>query len=123
VTVRLCFSCKNLREIAHVDPIYRGYCAECVTTMPLGSVARAMQFLALTVPFAVGDRVEARTAGELYDGVGLVTEVSFDLAHGGTPVVPMFKVVITEKADEWAPDSVWYSECCLSRVSEREPVA
>ncbi|QDH91721.1 hypothetical protein SEA_PHRAPPUCCINO_45 [Mycobacterium phage Phrappuccino] len=124
MTVRLCFSCKELREIVYVDPVYRGHCSACVTgpTSQVGSVVRAMQFLSATVPFQVGDRVEARTGGELYDGVGTVTEVSFDLEHGGTPVYPTFHVVIDEPADEHAPADGWYTEVCLAKLSHLEPV-
>jgi hypothetical protein len=119
--VKLCYQCKELREIAYADPVDRGYCAECTAVMPIGSVARAMQFLSATIPFKVGDRVEARTAGEIYDGIGTVTEVSFDLVHGGTPVIPMFRVVIDTPADEHAPEQGWYPETFLARVRELEP--
>jgi hypothetical protein len=40
---RLCSGCHELREIAYVDPVGRGYCAECTVTLPIGSVVRAMQ--------------------------------------------------------------------------------
>jgi hypothetical protein len=117
---KLCFGCKELREIAYADPVDRGYCAECVQSINFGSVARAMQFLSLTIPFAVGDRVQAYTGGELYDGVGTVTEIFFDLEHGGTPVYPSFRVVIDEPADENAPDEALYTEICLKKVAEME---
>lgn len=122
--IRLCYSCKELREAVYVDPIDRCYCADCVVNVavPIGSAVRAMQFLALTIPFQVGDRVEARTAGEFLDGVGTVVEIDMDLTHGGTPVYPMFRVVIDEKADEHSPDEGWYTECCLTRVNEPELV-
>lgn len=116
MAVRLCFGCKELREIVYVDPVDRGHCGNCVQEMPMGSVTRAMQFLALTVPFAVDDKVEARTAGEIFDGIGTVAEVSFDLEHGGTPVYPMFRVVIDEPADEYAPSEGWYTEICLTKL-------
>jgi hypothetical protein len=112
----LCFGCHELREIVYVDPTDRGYCAECVTSLPIGSAVRGLQFLSLTIPFKVGDRVEARTAGEIFDGVGTVTEVLFDLEHGGTPIVPMLKVVIDEPADELAPEQGCYPETCLTSV-------
>ena len=121
MTRKLCFGCKELREIVYADPVDRGYCAECVQSINFGSVARAMQFLALTIPFKVGDRVQAYTAGELYDGVGTVTEVYFDLEHGGTPVYPSFRVVIDEPADENSPAEGLYTEICLRRVTEMEP--
>jgi hypothetical protein len=40
---RLCCGCHELREIVYVDPVDRGYCAECVITLPIGSLVRAMQ--------------------------------------------------------------------------------
>lgn len=120
--MKLCYGCKQLRDIAYVDPTDRGYCAECIPSLNLGSVVRAMQFLSLTIPYKVGDRVRAHTAGEIYDGVGTVAEISFDLKHGGTPVYPMFRVVIDEPADEHAPDQGWYTETCLA-AAELEPIS
>lgn len=118
---RLCFGCKELQEIAYVDAISRGYCSECTMSLPIGSVVRAMGFLSLTIPYKPGDRVQAYTAGELYDGVGTVTDVHYDLKHGGTPVIPMFRVIIDEPADEHAPTSGLYPEACLKRAHELEP--
>jgi len=118
MTTKLCYGCKHIREIAHVDPLDRGYCIDCVKDMPVGSAVRAMQFLTLTIPFLVGDRVHAYTAGEIYDGVGTVTEVSIDVEHGGTPVYPTFRVTIDQKSDDDAPDEGWYTECCLRKVTE-----
>jgi len=113
---KLCYGCYELREIAYADACDRGYCSECVIALPIGTMMHAMGFLSLTIPFKIGDRVEARTAGEIYDGVGTVTEVKFDLEHGGTPVHPMFKVVIDEPADEDAPEYGYYTERCLCKV-------
>ena len=45
-----------------------------------------MGFRSLKILFKVGDRVHAYSGGELYDGIGRVTEVSVDLEHG-TPVL------------------------------------
>ena len=123
---KLCFGCMSIREIFYVEPsLDRGYCAQCVVDdkTPLGSMIRAMEFLSLTVPFKVGDRVEARTAGEIYDGIGTVTEVDIDFQHGGTPVYPTFTVVIDEPASEESPRVGHYTEVCLAKVNEREPVA
>jgi len=116
VTKRLCFGCKDLRDIIYVDSVERGYCATCVQSLPIATAVWAMQFLSATIPFKAGDRVQAYTAGEIYDGVGTVQDVSFDLKHGGTPVIPMFRVVIDEPADENAPEQGWYPERCLRRV-------
>ncbi|MCF1814931.1 DUF7245 domain-containing zinc-binding protein [Mycobacterium intracellulare] len=110
----LCCSCHELREIFYVDPVDRGHCAQCVQEVPLGSVVRAMQFLSLTIPFQVGDRVEAHTAGEIYDGIGHITEISF--GHCGTPITLMFRVVIDKKAKELTPDGGWYADHCLAKV-------
>lgn len=116
---KLCFSCKEIRGIVYVDAINRGYCAECIVDnkVVISSVARAMGFLSSTIPFKVGDRVEARMAGELYDGIGTVTEVCFDLKHGGTPVIPTFKVLIDEPADDDVPEFGWYCENGLTLVA------
>lgn len=46
----ICSSYHELRQIVYVDPIGRGYCAECLTTLPIGSVTRAMGFLPMTIP-------------------------------------------------------------------------
>lgn len=119
---KLCFSCRNLREIFYVDPIDRGYCARCAVDLPIGSVARAMQFLSLTIPFKVGDKVAAYTAGELYDGIGTVTEVFFDVKHGGTPVFPMFRVHIDDPVDDEVPADGLYTEACLRTADELEAV-
>ncbi|OBF90794.1 hypothetical protein A5790_16395 [Mycobacterium sp. 852002-51152_SCH6134967] len=116
---KLCFSCKKLRKIFYVDPIERGYCAECVITLPLGSVARAMQFLELTVPFTVGDRVHAYSGGECYDGIGYVAKVGFDMEHG-TPFEPTFHVVVDEPADELAPAHANYLPVHLRTASHVE---
>lgn len=115
--MKVCFSCHDLvEEIAYVDPIDRGYCLPCAIQLPIGSVARAMQFLSLTIPFKVGDVVEARTAGEIYDGIGTVTAVHFDLEHGGTPIRPSFEVRIDKKAYPDCPDHICYmeSQICLA---------
>ena len=110
----LCFSCHELHEIAYVDPIDRGYCFACTRDLPIGSVTRAMQFLSLTIPFTVGDRVAAFTAGELYDGIGTVTGVSFD--HRVTPMYPTFGVHIDDPADDEVPENGKYIGAQLVRA-------
>jgi hypothetical protein len=120
-TRRLCFSCHTLQEIAYVDPIDRGYCSDCVITLPIGSAVRAMGFLSLTIPFKVGNRVHAYTAGELYDGIGHVTEVSIDLEHG-TPVEPTFRVAIDEPADELLPAHADYLATQLRAAGRDEHI-
>jgi len=71
-----------------------------------------------TIPFSVGDFVECKTGGVLYDGDGVVEEVSFDLRNGGTPVNPAFRVKFTEKAYSQVPDELWFTEVCLKRKKE-----
>jgi hypothetical protein len=93
---------------AYIDPINRGYCLQCAAySVPIGSAVWAMGFRSLTIPFTVGDRVHAYSGGELYDGIGHVSEVSFDMQHS-SPVEPTFHVVIDEPADELAPADANY---------------
>lgn len=79
---------------------------------------QAVSHLLETVPHAVGDVVECRTAGTLFDGVGRIEAVSFDPAEGGTPVYPSFRVALTEKAYPEAPDYAWYTEICLTATNQ-----
>lgn len=118
---RLCASCRGYTEIAYTDSVDRQYCAPCALQLPdIGPVARAFIFLYLTVPYRVGDVVEARTAGQLYDGIGTVTGVYFDLEHGGSPIYPAFEVRIDQPAGEDSPADGLYPENCLRRL---EPAA
>lgn len=111
-----CFSCKHLREIVYTDDLERGYCLECYAPRDL---LFAMNFMAATVPFRIGDRVECRTAGEIYDGVGRITEISTDPKDGGTWVYPAFRVTFDEKAYPSVPDVQLYTEVCLTKVDEK----
>jgi hypothetical protein len=79
-----------------------------------------MGFRSLKIPFKVGDRVHAYGGGELYDGIGHVSEVSIDLEHG-TPVEPTFRVMIDEPADEFAPAYANYlaAQLRIARQDER----
>lgn len=113
----LCEFCQDLKPVAHTDSVGRTWCAECYSLLTQGQ-GPLLEFLALTVPFAVGDKVECRTAGRLYDGIGTVQEVSTDIANYGTPVYPSFRVAITEKAYPTAPDEIWYTEKCLKLVEK-----
>lgn len=110
-----CYICKK-PESLFTDKVGRGYCEDCLTTLPAPGNAEMIAALTATIPFAPGDRVEARTGAILFDGVGTVTDISFDIQHGGTPVYPAFRVVIDQKAYEDAPDDCYYTECCLTRV-------
>jgi len=117
VAVDLCWSCRGYREVAWTEEsTARAFCAECIAALPPTSEEIAWAFVLLTIPFRPGDKVEARTAAELYDGIGTVREISMSLEHGGTPVYPTFRVVIDEKAYPSCPDEMWYTECCLTRV-------
>ena len=114
--MKVCFTCKHLRDIIYTDELERGYCDQCYVPRDL---IYAMAFMALTTPFQVGDRVECRTGGELYDGVGVVEDISTDLKDGGTWVHPAFRVRFTEKAYDTVPDLQWYTEVCLTKVDEK----
>lgn len=113
----LCDSCRELKPVYWTDSVGREYCAECFQILPVPSAFRMFEFLMATIPFGVGDRVECRTAGALYDGVGVIDQVSMDPKDYGTPVYPSFHVKIEDKAYEGAPDSLWYTENCLRRLT------
>lgn len=116
----LCWGCKNFREIEYTeDGTDRPFCAACTRSLPPTSEDLALLFLAATIPFKPGDRVEARTAAVIYDGVGQVVEVSVSLEHGATLVYPTFRVILDERAHDLAPDEAWYTEVCLTKVGEK----
>ena len=115
--MKVCASCKQLREPAAT---YDGldYCKDCIDNTPVEQPSfSAMAFLLTTVPFSVGDKVECRTAGQLYDGIGIVKEIDTEFKMGGTPVYPAFKVELEEKAEDFLPDELWYTECCLKKAA------
>lgn len=119
----LCESCKKLKPVAWTDEFDRDYCEECYQLFSAAQAANLFwmySYLMATIPFKVGDRVEARTAGVLYDGIGTIDEVSFDPAKYGTPVYPSFHVVIAEKAYPTAPDALYYTETCLKLVEQEK---
>ena len=113
----LCEFCQDLKPVAYTDSVGRTWCAECYEMLTQGQ-SPIWEFLALTIPFQVGDRVECRTAGRLYDGIGTVQEISTDPANYGTPVYPSFRVAITDKAYPTAPDEIWYTEKCLVKLDK-----
>lgn len=115
---KMCYLCKSPKEDVYTDVNDLHYCQQCMGSFPTPSVVRAMNFLMATVPYADGDRVECRTGGEIFDGIGTVDGISFDLKDGGTPVYPAFHVVLDEKAYEDAPDECWYTEVCLRPVEK-----
>lgn len=116
--MELCASCKEMREpAATYDELH--YCKECVQLLPeqQPQISYAIPFLLATIPFSVGDKVECRTAGQLYDGIGTVREIDTEFKMGGTPVYPAFKVELQEKAEQFLPDELWYTECCLKKTA------
>jgi hypothetical protein len=117
----LCSGCKTFQEIAWTEEeTCRAFCFVCVQQLPPTSEQLALTFLALTVPFLPGDRVECRTGAILYDGIGVVQEISTDIRHGGTQVFPTFRVVMEEKAYPEVPDEMWFTECCLTKLAKAE---
>jgi hypothetical protein len=114
----LCYGCKAIKEIAYTEQgTSRTFCQECALQLPPTSEELALLFIQLTCPYKVGDRVEARTAGTVFDGVGVVTEISTQVINGGTPVYPSFQVELETKEHEKAPDKAWYTEVCLRKVA------
>jgi hypothetical protein len=117
VIMELCASCKQLTDSAITHEGFH-YCKECMDSMPVEQPELyGLAFLLATIPFHVGDKVECRTAGQLYDGVGTVAEVDTELKMGGTPVYPAFRVHLEQKAEDFLPDELWYTECCLKRAA------
>lgn len=114
----LCDNCKEFKDIAYTDPVGREYCGPCFSVLAVPTVGRMVEYLIHTIPFAVGEVVECRTAGTLYDGIGVIDEVSIEPENFGTPVYPSFHVVIKEKAYPEAPDDLWYMETQLKRVED-----
>lgn len=99
----------------YVDDLDRAWCASCANEMPTTPI-QMLEYLMHTIPFEVGDRVECRTGGVLYDGVGVIQEMSIEPRNFGTPVHPSFRVRIEDKAYPDAPDECWYMEPQLQRV-------
>lgn len=118
--IGLCESCRELKPVTWTDVVGREYCAGCFSVLPVPTTSRLMDYLMISIPFHVGDVVECRTAGVLYDGIGVIDEVSFDPAKFGTPVYPSFHVTLTEKDYPEAPDSLWYTENCLTKLSTED---
>jgi len=110
----LCWGCRRLREVAVTDEGGRTYCVSCAPAPAPSKAMILLDFLLSTVPFQVGDRVSCKTGAQIYDGIGRVVEVSFDPKDLASPVVPMFRVVMEEKAYPEMDDEAWYSEACMS---------
>lgn len=114
----LCWNCKDYVEIAYTEAgTLRSFCKPCALQLPPTSEELALIFLEVTCPFKVGDKVEARTAGEVFDGVGVVQEISTELRNGGTRVYPSFRVKLETKEHDLAPDEAFYTEICLRKVT------
>jgi hypothetical protein len=118
MTQGLCEICKNLKETAYTDPVGREYCTDCFSYLPVPTASRIVEYLMLTIPFKVGERVECRTVGVLFDGTGVITEISIDPETFGTPAFPSFNVVIDDPAYPEAPKSCWYMETQLKKVDD-----
>jgi hypothetical protein len=118
MTQGLCEVCKELKETAYTDPVGREYCTDCFSVLPIPTASRIIEYLMLTIPFKVGDRVECRTAGVLLDGVGNIDEISIEPEKFGTPAYPSFNVVIDDPAYPEAPKSCWYMETQLTKVDD-----
>lgn len=115
----VCRGCKFLAEIVYTNDLGLGYCARCARDFAPPPEVSALDFLISNPPFHPGDRVECRTGGEIYDGVGIVAEMSFDFEHGGTLIYPAFRVTIDEPANEHSPAEGWYTEICLTLVKQK----
>ena len=72
-----------------------------------------MQFLNEIMPFEIGDRVECRTVGRIYDGIGQIVAVSTDLEQGGTEMSPAYRVRMDHDKSE-----LWYTGKCLTLLAE-----
>lgn len=116
VSAVLCWGCKAVAPIVYTDELDRGFCEACYVAQPVPREALLAAWVAANPPFDVGDKVECRTGAQVYDGIGVVAEVSTDPKDLATPIVPMFRVVIEEKSYPEVPDEVWYSGICLSKV-------
>lgn len=108
-----CSGCLETGAIAYVDGIDRGFCADCVVSLPIGSAAWAMGLRSASVPFNVGDRIEVDMADG--SGTGTVAEVRFEVDGGGF-LAPVFRVVFDDPADGDAPGEGLYAEVCLRKV-------
>ena len=125
MTAELCYGCRTPKNIAYIHPeTGQGFCLSCSRGMPINPMEWALLMFTtpgspVGPPFLPDDVVECRRAATVYEGMGVVREISMDLDHGGgTPLHPMFLVELTEKADDEVPDEAWYCEKSLTRVRE-----
>lgn len=129
VELEICCGCKLPRKTEYVHPeTGQPFCEGCSLGMPISPVEWALLLLTqpgsmVGPPFLPGDRVECRHAATVYEGVGEVREISMNLERGGgTPLYPMFRVVMIDKAADTVPDESWYSEVSLTKVTQKESV-
>lgn len=122
-----CYSCKlPLVEDFYVHPDSGElFCMLCSWGMPLNPQEIAMILLTqpgsvVGPPFAPGDVVECRRAAQVYEGIGVVREMSMDPEHAATPLYPMFRVELTDKANDDCPDEAWYAEVSLTKVKQEQ---
>ena len=102
------------RAVDYTDPItLKGFCATCASNEFISSQHVYLQFLKDIIPFEVGNRVECRTVGVIYDGTGKVIEVSTELKDGGTEYAPAYRVQL-DKGDQ----KLWYTGKCLTLLPE-----
>jgi hypothetical protein len=122
-TERLCYSCHSVRQITYVDGNDRGHCGQRKVEQPVTSITRAMGLLSSTTPFKVEDRVEARTAGERFDGIGAGAGIDLDnMRQGGTAVESVYREIDGPPDDNASAEGLCTAPC-LTKSPEREPVA
>lgn len=114
----LCTNCKSFQDLVYKDEAERSYCIDCLGLLPEAQTLALMAFLHATVPFTEGDKVKVNAVGEIFEGTGHVTEISFSPEQLASPVVPMFHVVIDDKARDDVPDESWFPEQCLELISD-----
>ena len=121
----LCFGCKAFKEIVYTEGgTARPFCAACTEMQPPTSDEIAVLLLTAPwspygPPFRNGDVVQARAGAFVYDGTGVITDISMSLENGATPIYPTWLVVFTSKASDDVPDQYWYPEVCLKLISRK----
>jgi len=98
------------REVAYTDSITkRGYCSTCAASPVTSSLDVASQYVESSPP-EIGDVVECRTVGTIWEGFGEVIAISTKLEHGGTPVAPAYLVLMEDSR------LLWFTPVCLKRM-------
>lgn len=111
----ICWGCKRARPVGSPDPLGRSFCAACQEIGGLQGAAAGIAFLAATVPFEPGDRVDCRLAGTRYEGRGTVEKVSMDPTEGGTVINPIFRIAF-DPGSPCGKAAGWHCEGDLSKV-------